>query len=167
MELSGLTAMENINQGKITERYIALAIGISYLLLGLAGFIPALVSLPGTSGSYIPLDESAGAYSAGFGYIFGAIPTNFLHNLVRCAVGLLGITSYSNYSTARLFNRSFAIAYALLAVMGLLPFAKTFFGLMPLFGSNVLLNAVAAIAAAYYSIVIPAKVMGVNVSENV
>ncbi len=158
--------MENINQAKMIERYIALAIGIIYLLLGLAGFIPALVSLPGTTESYVPLDESAGAYSAGFGYIFGAIPTNFLHNLVRCAVGLLGISSYNNTTTARLFNRSFTIAYALLAIIGLLPLGKTFFGLMPLFGTNVLLNALAAIAAGYYSIIIPAKVSGVNVSQN-
>ncbi|MDZ8079050.1 MAG: DUF4383 domain-containing protein [Nostoc sp. DcaGUA01] len=158
--------MENINQAKTIERYIALAIGIIYLLLGLAGFVPALVSLPGSSESFVPLDESAGAYSAGFGYIFGAIPTNFLHNLVRCAVGLLGITSYNNITTARLFNRGFTIAYALLAIIGLLPLGKTFFGLMPLFGANVLLNALAAIAAGYYSIVIPAKVSGVNVSQN-
>ncbi|MBC1224013.1 DUF4383 domain-containing protein [Nostoc sp. UCD121] len=158
--------MENINQAKMIERYIALAIGISYLLLGLAGFVPALVSLPGTSESFVPLDESAGAYSAGFGYIFGAIPTNFLHNIVRCAVGLLGITSYNNTTTARLFNRGFAVSYALLAIIGLLPLGKTFFGLMPLFGANVLLNALAAIAAGYYSVVIPAKVSGVNVSQN-
>lgn len=158
--------MENINQEKMIERYIALAIGIIYLALGLAGFVPALVSLPGTSQSFVPLDESAGAYSAGFGYIFGAIPTNFLHNLVRCAVGLLGITSYNNTTTARLFNRGFTIAYALLAIIGLLPLGKTFFGLMPLFGANVLLNALAAIAAGYYSIVIPAKVSNVNVSQN-
>ncbi|NDJ22054.1 DUF4383 domain-containing protein [Nostoc sp. B(2019)] len=158
--------MENINQAKMIERYIALAIGIIYLLLGLAGFVPALVSLPGTSESFVPLDESAGAYSAGFGYIFGAIPTNFLHNIVRCAVGLLGIASYNNTTTARLFNRSFAVSYALLAIIGLLPLGKTFFGLMPLFGANVLLNALAAIAAGYYSVVIAAKVSGVNVSQN-
>jgi hypothetical protein len=149
--------MENINQAKMIERYVALAIGIAYLLLGLAGFVPALVSLPGTNESFVPLDESAGAYSAGFGYIFGAIPTNFLHNIVRCAVGLLGITSYNN---------TFAVSYALLAIIGLLPLGKTFFGLMPLFGTNVLLNALAAIAAGYYSVVIPAKVSGVNVSQN-
>jgi hypothetical protein len=159
--------MENINQSKMVERYIALAIGIIYLLLGLAGFVPALVSLPGTSESFVPLDEAAGAYSAGFGYIFGAIPTNFLHNIVRCAVGLLGITCYNNTTTARLFNRGFAVSYILLAIIGLLPLGKTFFGLMPLFGANVLLNALAAIAAGYYSIVIAAKVSGVNVSQNV
>ncbi|MBE9050887.1 DUF4383 domain-containing protein [Nostocales cyanobacterium LEGE 11386] len=158
--------MESINTARMTERYCALILGIIFLSLGLAGFIPNLVSLPGTNESYVPLDISPNAYAAGFGYLFGALPTNFLHNFVRCAVGLLGIASYTNASSARLFNRSFAIAYALLAIMGLLPFAKTFFGLMPLFGNNVWLNALSAIAAAYYGIVIPSKVMGVNVSQN-
>ncbi|WP_442939785.1 DUF4383 domain-containing protein [Nostoc sp.] len=54
---------------------------------------------------------------------------------------MLGITSYNNTTTARLFNRTFAVSYALLALIGLLPLGKTFFGLMPLFGANVLLNA--------------------------
>ncbi|MBH8552703.1 DUF4383 domain-containing protein [Nostocaceae cyanobacterium CENA357] len=159
--------MENIQTGKMVERYCALTIGILFFILGLAGFIPALVSLPGTSASYIPLDASPSAYAAGFGYIFGLFPTNFLHNLVRCAVGLLGITSYTSASSARLFNRTFAVAYIALAIMGLLPFAKTFFGLMPLFGNNVWINALSAIAAAYYGLVMPSKIMGINASQNI
>ncbi|WP_026731853.1 DUF4383 domain-containing protein [Fischerella sp. PCC 9605] len=159
--------MENINAAKITERYCALTIGILFLLLGLAGFIPALVSVPGTNISYIPVDLSPNAYAAGFGYVFGVFPTNFLHNLVHCAVGLWGIASYTSASSARLFNRAFAVAYIIIAIMGLLPFAKTFFGLMPLFGNNVWLNALTAVAAGYYGIIIPAKITGVSVSHNV
>jgi cytochrome b subunit of formate dehydrogenase len=158
--------MENIESAKIVERYCALTIGVIFLILGLAGFTPALVSLPGTSEAFVPLDASPSAYAAGFGYIFGLFPTNFLHNLVRCAVGLLGIAAYNSTSSARLFNRVFAVTYLALAIMGFLPFAKTFFGLMPLFGNNVWINALSAIAAAYYGIVIPSKIMGVNVSQN-
>jgi hypothetical protein len=158
--------MENIETAKTVERYCALTIGIVFLILGLAGFTPALVSIPGTSESLIPLDESPNTYAAGFGYIFGLFPSNFLHDLVRCAVGLLGIASYTSASSSRLFNRAFAIAYIVLAIMGLLPFAKTFFGLMPLFGNNVWINLLSAIAAGYYGIIIPSKVMGVNVSQN-
>ena len=158
--------MENIQTPKMVERYCALAIGILFLLLGLAGFTPAVVSLAGTSQSFIPLDESPNAYAAGFGYIFGLFPTNFLQNLVRCAVGLLGIASYTSASSARLFNRAFAVAYLVLAIMGLFPFANTFFDLMPLFGNNVWVNALSAIAAAYYGVVIPSKVMGINVSQD-
>ncbi|MBD2167914.1 DUF4383 domain-containing protein [Calothrix membranacea FACHB-236] len=157
--------MENINAAKMAERYCALSIGIIYLLLGLAGFIPALVSIPGTHMSYIPLDESPNAYAAGFGYIFGLFATNFLHNIVRCGVGLWGISSFTSASSSRIFIRGFAIAYIVLAIMGLLPFAKTSFGFMPLFGNNVLVNALAAIAAIYYGIIIPAKVEGVSVVQ--
>jgi hypothetical protein len=159
--------MDNIKTANMVERYCALTIGIIYLLLGLAGFTPALVSIPGTSESFIPLGDSPNAYAAGFGYIFGLFPTNFLHNFVRCAVGLLGITSYFSASSARVFNLVFAVAYALLAVMGLLPFAKTSFGLMPLFGNNVWLNALAALAAFYYGFIVAPKVKGVNVGEEI
>ncbi|HIK05226.1 MAG TPA: DUF4383 domain-containing protein [Trichormus sp. M33_DOE_039] len=158
--------MENIQTGKMVERYCALSIGIIFLILGLAGFTPAVVSLPGTNESFIPLDASPNTYAAGFGYIFGLFPTNFLHNLVRCAVGLLGIASYTSASSARLFNRAFAVGYLVLAIMGLLPFAKTFFGLMPIFGNNVWINALSAIAATYYGIIMPSKLMGINVSQN-
>jgi len=159
--------MENIQTAKMVERYCALTIGILFLLIGLAGFTPALVSLPGTSASFVPLDVSPNAYAAGFGYTFGLLPTNFLHNFVRCAVGLLGIASFTSAKSSRLFNASFAVAYLALAIMGLLPFAKTFFGLMPLFGNNVLVNFLSAIAAGYYGLLIPSKVAGVNVSQNV
>ncbi len=159
--------MENINAAKLTERYCALIIGILFFVLGVAGFIPAFVSLPGTNASYIPADVAPGAYSAGFGYLFGIFPTNFLHNLVHCAVGLLGIASYTSATSARLFNRAFAVAYIIIAIMGLLPFTKSVFGLMPIFGNNVWFNALTAIAAGYYGIIIPAKITGVSVSHNV
>lgn len=158
--------MENINAGNMTERYCALIVGMLFLILGLAGFIPALVTLPGTDASYVPFDASPSAYAKGFGYVFGLFPTNFLHNLVRCAVGVWGIASYNSYSSSRLFNRAFAVSYALIAIMGLLPITNTTFGLMPIFGNNIWLNALAATAAGYYGVVIPAKVMGTSVSDN-
>ncbi|MBD2297596.1 DUF4383 domain-containing protein [Nostoc sp. FACHB-87] len=66
---------------------------------------------PGTHESFISLAESPNAYAAEFGYIFGLFPTNFLHDLVRCAVGLLGIVSYNSAKSTRLFNATFAVAY--------------------------------------------------------
>lgn len=158
--------MENTNTVKMAERYCALIVGILFLILGIAGFIPGLVSLPGTDAAYVPANAAHDAYSAGFGYVFGLFPTNFLHNLVHCAVGVWGIASYQSYSNARLFNRAFAVSYVLLAIMGLLPFTKTLFGLMPIFGNNVWLNALTAIATVYYGIIIPAKVSDIGVANN-
>jgi uncharacterized membrane protein len=157
---------DNTNLGNLTERYCALAIGVLFLVLGIAGFIPGLVSVPGTTASYIPPDAAKSAYELGFGYVLGLFPTNFLHNIVHFAVGLLGIASYLSGSSARNFNRAFAVSYALIAIMGFLPIAKTTFGLMPIFGNNVWLNAASALAAAYYGLIIPAKLKDVNVADN-
>lgn len=51
------------------------------------------------------------------------------------------------------FNRAFAIVYGVFAFMGLLPYTNTMFGLVPLYGHNVWLNALSAIAAAYYGFI--------------
>ncbi|MBV8883380.1 MAG: DUF4383 domain-containing protein [Chroococcidiopsidaceae cyanobacterium CP_BM_RX_35] len=158
--------MDDIKMGDMTERYCALAIGVLFLVLGISGFIPGLVSIPGTAASYVPPDAAPNAYALGFGYVLGLFPTNFLHNLVHCAVGLLGITSYLSSSSARTFNRVFAVSYALIAIMGFLPVAKTTFGLMPIFGNNVWINAFSALAAAYYGLIIPAKIKGISVADN-
>jgi hypothetical protein len=159
--------MDNINKEKTLERYCALIVGMTFLILGIAGFIPALVSLPGTDASYIPPGVAHSAYSLGFGNVFGLFPTNFLHNLVHCTVGVLGIASYNSLISARLFNRAFVVAYTLIAIMGLLPLTNTTFGLMPIFGNNVWFNALTALATAYYGIVIPAKVTDIGVARNV
>lgn len=147
-------------------RYCALSIGILFLFIGLAGFVPAFAPVPGATASSVPADLAPDAYAAGFGYLFGLFPTNLMHNLVHCAVGLLGIASYTSPSSARLFNQSFAIAYALIAIMGLLPFTKTTFGLMPIFGNNVWFNALTAAVTAYYGFVLPAKATDMSVSRN-
>ena len=159
--------MENINTANTVERYCALIIGILFLLLGVAGFIPGLVSLPGSTASYVSPNQTNSAYAMGFGYVFGLFPTNFLHNIVHCAVGLFGITAYTSYSSSRTFNRFFVVSYTLIAIMGLIPFANTTFGLMPIFGYNVLINGLTALAVAYYGIIIPAKLADTGVSRTV
>ena len=159
--------MIDMNAARTAERYCALSLGILFLVLGIAGFIPAFVSIPGTDVSFVPLDQSRNAYAAGFGYVFGLFPTNFLHNIVHCAVVLLGIGSFLTHDGARQFNRIFFVSYVVLTIMGLLPFANTFFNLMPLFGNNVLINGLSAFAAAYYGFLIPNKLAGTTVSDNV
>ncbi len=150
--------MDNTNRENMIQRYCALSIGIIFALIGVAGFIPGLVSLEPT-GAPVPVDASPDIYAAGFGYLFGLFPTNLLHNIVHVIVGCLGIVAYTTSGGARYFNRSFAIAYFLIAIMGLLPLAKTTFGLMPIFGNNVWFNALTAAVAAYVGFVQPTQTM--------
>lgn len=147
-----------MNRENMAQRYCALIIGILFAVIGVAGFLPGLVSLAPT-GAPVPVDAAPDIYSAGFGYLFGLFPTNLLHNIVHIVVGALGIVAYTSSGGARLFNRGFAIAYVLIAIMGLLPIAKTTFGLMPIFGNNVWFNALTAAVAAYFGFVQSAQTM--------
>ncbi|MGC1307812.1 MAG: DUF4383 domain-containing protein [Phormidesmis sp.] len=146
------------------ERKCALALGIIFTVIGIAGFIPDLVSLPAdavSNAAPVTADEVpataganyAAAYLRGFGYLFGLFPTNLLHNITHLAVGLFGIYSSTGDRGAFNYNRFFAISYVALAVLGLLPFSNTLFGVMPIFGNNVWFNAITGAIAAYYAFI--------------
>ncbi|HEY9623151.1 MAG TPA: DUF4383 domain-containing protein [Crinalium sp.] len=132
--------MENTSEKQI--RYAALGLGGLFLLLALAGFIPSWLSAP--------VDPAA---TGGFGYIFGLFPTNYFHNAIGVLVGLWGMAAFTSLSGAVTFNQIFAIVYGLQAVLGLLPFSKTLFGTMPLYGGNVVLSIIAAAIAYYFGFV--------------
>ena len=143
----------------MSERNCALILGVLFTALGLAGFVPALVSLPSPDiAGAAPLStDFADTYVQGFGYLFGLFPINLMHNLVHLAVGIFGISASTTLGGARLYNRFFAISYLLIAIMGLVPVAHTTFGLMPIFGNNVWFNALTAAIAGYFGFVVPGK----------
>jgi hypothetical protein len=135
-------------------RYVALFIGVLFLLLGLAGFVPSLVLLPNAAAD-APIQAPNLTFSDGYGYLFGLFPVNYLHNAVHIAVGVLGIAAYTSLGGSVLYLRGFAIAYFLIALMGLLPITNTVFGEMPIYGNNVWFNALTGAIAAYYGFLKP------------
>ncbi|WP_119459490.1 DUF4383 domain-containing protein [Rhodospirillaceae bacterium SYSU D60014] len=122
-------------------RYFALIMGIIFLVVGIAGFIPALVTPAPTEGM---------AVDAMHGRLFGLFPVNALHNLVHAAFGIWGIAAYRSFTGARTFAKVTAVIYAILLVMGFIPVLNTTFGLVPLYGHDIWLHALIAIAAAYF-----------------
>ncbi|MBW4489461.1 MAG: DUF4383 domain-containing protein [Trichocoleus desertorum ATA4-8-CV12] len=134
-------------------RYTALSLGLLFLLLGLAGFLPAFVT-PSANFTSEP----------GFGYIFGVFPTNYFHNAIGILVGVWGIAASTSLSGAIVFSRIFALLYAAGFILGLFPLTSTLFGLTPLFGNNVWLNAITAATAFYFGFVKSAEVEGPSVS---
>ncbi|MBD1892441.1 DUF4383 domain-containing protein [Coleofasciculus sp. FACHB-SPT9] len=135
-------------------RYAALILGLLFLSLGLAGFMPGFVTLSENFTS-----------EPGFGYIFGVFPTNYFHNAIGVLVGVWGIAAFTSLSGAIVFNRIFAILYAAGAILGLLPFANTLFGLTPLFGNNIWLNALTAAIAFYFGFMKSAEIAMPNSSN--
>lgn len=122
-------------------RYFAVCYGLAFLLAGIAGFIPGLVTQPA---------EVAEPAMAGHGHLLGLFPVNPLHNIVHLAFGVWGAVAYRSVGNAQFYARGVAVIYAVFAVMGLIPALNTVFGLVPLYGHDIWLHAVLAAVAAYF-----------------
>ncbi len=127
----------------MNTRTFALVFGVVFLLIGIAGFVPALVT---------PVHDGHPdiAVSSGYGQLFGLFPVNILHNIVHVVFGLWGLAAYRSLSGAKLYARGVALIYAVLTVAGLIPGLHTMFGLTPLFGNDIWLHAALAAVAAYF-----------------
>lgn len=144
----------------MTTRNFALGFGILLLLIGIAGFVPGLVSY-GVPPEAVPgsADTAAGpAVTHAHGYLLGLFAVNAFHNIVHVVWGILGLVAYRSWSQARLYARATAVVYAVLVVAGLIPGLNTLFGLVPLYGHDVWLHALFAIAGAYFGFARPADV---------
>ncbi len=123
-------------------RYFALILGIAFLGAGILGFVPALLSLPEGAP---PL-----RLESGHGHLLGLFPVNVLHNLVHLIFGVWGIVVWRNFAASRVYARSVAVIYGVLAVFGFIPGLNTLFGLVPLHGNDIWLHGLIAIASAYF-----------------
>ena len=130
----------------------ALVLGVIYLAAGVLGFIPALLRPPEIGAPSISV-------TASYGYLLGLFPVNILHTLVHLAIGVWGVFAQRDFDSARTFARGVAILYAVLTIFGLIPGLDTVFGLLPLFGHDIWLHALTAIAAGYFGfIAVPNRV---------
>lgn len=121
-------------------RTFALVMGIVFLAVGVLGFIPALLS---------PATEPI-AVETLYGRLLGLFPVNVLHSLVHALFGVWGLIAYRTLSHSVTYAQVVGVSYAVLTVMGLIPALNTLFGLVPLYGHDIWLHAVIAIAAIYF-----------------
>lgn len=131
-------------------RNFALALGVLYALVGILGFIPGLTQPP-------PADAPALTVGAGYGLLLGLFPVNVVHNLIHLLVGVLGIAAYWSLDWSRTYARGIFIVFALLTIMGLIPGLNTTFGLAPLFGNDIWLHALTALAGGYFGFLAPVE----------
>lgn len=114
-------------------------LGVLFLVLGVLGFVPGLNVRPG------PMDPMNA------GLLFGLFPVNGILCLVHIGFGIWALASARHIEAARTFNAGTAIVYGILAICGLIPGVRTMFGLMPLWGHDVWLHGLIALACAYYA----------------
>ena len=120
----------------------ALIFGIAYLAAGLLGLIPAALVPP-------PADAPPTRFAMMYGYLLGLFPVNILHSAVHIAIGAWGLAAWSRRTSPVTYARALAVLYGVLAVMGMLPFLNTTFGLLPLHSHDIWLHAITALVAAY------------------
>jgi hypothetical protein len=148
--LPRLTSRFNEAGSVMSSRYFALLVGASFTAAGLAGFLPIFTPPPPAGAPHLALSLS-------YGYLLGLFPVNALHSLFHLTIGILGVVAYRNTATARFYSRGFAVTLAALTVMGVVPFLDTTLGLAPLFGHDVWLHGVEAVAASYVGFVMPGE----------
>jgi hypothetical protein len=121
----------------------AIAYGIVFLAVGVAGFVPGLT---------VAHEHPDVAVTGALGLLFGLFPVNIFHNLIHMAFGVWGLAAAKSLAATRSYARSVAIIYVVLAVMGLISIGNiyTTFGLAPLYGHDVWLHLLLAGGAAYF-----------------
>lgn len=130
----------------------ALIFGIVYAVVGVLGFIPALVVSPEMSGDM--------AIDAGHGRLLGLFPVNVVHNLVHLAVGIWGIVAAKSFAASVFYAKANAVVFGLLVILGLIPATNTLFGLAPIYGNDIWLHLVNAVVAGYFGFGPPARAAG-------
>jgi hypothetical protein len=121
----------------------ALVAGIVFVLIGVAGFVPGLVTLHSAAEHQLAVGQGAGD-------LFGLFAINLLHNIVHIAFGVWGLLLSRNVDASIVYARSVAIIYAVFVIMGLVPQLDTAFGLVPLHGNDIWLHALIAAVATYF-----------------
>ena len=132
---------------ELKTRYFALGLGAIYILIGIAGFIPALYTSPAANAPHVDA-------TANYGYLFSIFPVNALADILHILVGVIGVACFANFAAARYYARGVFLIFGLLAVAGFLPHANTLYGLVPIFGSDTWLNFATAVAGALFGFVV-------------
>lgn len=130
----------------------ALIFGIIYVVVGILGFIPGLVTQPEVAAGAAGL-----AAETGHGRLLGLFPVNVWHNLVHLGLGIWGIVAAKNFSSSVLFAKVAAILFGVLFILGLIPATNTLFGIAPLYSHDIWLHLLSAIVAGYFGFGAPAR----------
>lgn len=129
-------------------RYFSLLVGLVYLVLGIAGFIPGLHTTPPSGAPH--LDQHTD-----YGYLFGLFPINVWANVFHIVVGLAGLAAFPRFSLARGYCILLFLGFGGLTVLGFMPQVNTAGGWLPLFSGDTWLDAATSLLCGLFAYVLP------------
>ncbi|MEL7330610.1 MAG: DUF4383 domain-containing protein [Cyanobacteria bacterium J06560_2] len=131
----------------MSVRYFSLAVGLIYFIFGITGVLPNFVDPIEVA----PRLMSEVGVTDGLGYLYGLFPVNTFEAMIYVVIGVGGFAAYAGTEPfARLYADTLAVWLGFLGILGLIPIANTFFGLIPLYGNDVYLHLGTAAIAAYF-----------------
>lgn len=113
-------------------RLLALVLGVVYTIVGIGGFIPGLTQMQ---------DLPRPTRGPAEGLELGLFAVNWLHSLTHILIGLAGLAVYRSYTASKSYALIVGLAYAALAVLGLI--SRTYAplgGWLPLNGADDILH---------------------------
>ncbi|NBO39496.1 DUF4383 domain-containing protein [bacterium] len=125
-------------------RNFALWSGVFFLFLGIISFIPWFVSDPAADAPRMNITSA-------YGQLFAIFPVNSLLNVFHGLLGIIGLLAYRSQDASLSYARWCAGLFGAMSVLGMLFFSRTFAGLLPLYGHNIWLHGIMAIACSYFA----------------
>jgi len=110
---------------------IGMLFGWIYIIVGIAGFIPAI----------------GGSDSLATSTLLSVAPTNLLHNIVHLIIGLAGVTMSRTAEGAGTFCKTFGVILVVIGILGY--FVPNLFGILPIGGNDVWIHLVTGAVLAW------------------
>lgn len=103
-------ASRETSMGRTALQNAALWIGVVFLLVGIAGFIPGVTS---------NFDQMAFAGTESEAMLLGVFQVSILHNIVHLLFGVWGLAAARSFAGSRIFLIGGGLIYGLLWIYGL------------------------------------------------
>ena len=130
----------------MTARTFAALCGALYLILGIAGFVPAIWERP-------PADPTL-SITVFHASLLGVFVVNIILSMTHLVIGLWGVMAANNKYSSLIFARGGTILFLLMGIAGLIPFhvVNNVYGTAPLYGNNVWLHLATAAIGLFFSL---------------
>ena len=133
----------------MAHRVFSFGCGLFYVLLGVAGFIPALLVEPWSG----PVWRNTGA-TPDTPFLLRCLPVSPASNVLHLLIGVAGIVATLRFNWSRKYAEGLAILMTLLVLNGTLPLGlNSYLGFLPLSGGILALHLMTAPTAFYFGYV--------------